>query len=135
MIHPAAASAGTRFFPAANTKAAYGSLCLITAFFLLYGLGAYGVMNDNESLYAVMAREMLESGSFGIPTLNGVPYLEKPPLLAWLVAAVYAIAGESELTSRLVPAIAAFVLVAAVASFVGMYVQDRKSTRLNSITQ
>src|SRR6266571_738227 len=106
MINSAAASTGTRFFPAASSKAAYAALCLIAGFFLLYGLGAYGVMNNNESLYAVMAREMLESGSFGIPTLNGVPYLEKPPLLAWLVSGVYAVAGESELTSRLVPAVA-----------------------------
>ena len=35
--------------------------------------------------------------------LNGVPYLEKPPLLPWLVTAVYAVAGQSEAASRSVP--------------------------------
>jgi hypothetical protein len=95
----------------------YAAVALIGALYLLYGLDAYGVLNNNEALYAEMAREMLESGSFGVPTLNGVPYLEKPPLLAWLVAAVTALFGSSEIALRCVPVAASAALIFATARF------------------
>jgi 4-amino-4-deoxy-L-arabinose transferase-like glycosyltransferase len=75
------------------------------------------VLDNNEALYAEMAREMLESGSFGVPTLNGVPYLEKPPLLAWLAAAVSTLFGASEVALRCVPVGATAVLIFAAARF------------------
>jgi 4-amino-4-deoxy-L-arabinose transferase-like glycosyltransferase len=89
------------------------ALAALAGFFLIYGLGAYGILNDNEALYALVASDMLAHGTFGIPMLNGVPYLEKPPLLPWMLAAVYAIAGQSEAASRSVPVIATWVLIAA----------------------
>jgi hypothetical protein len=101
----------------AGFAADYAALALIGALYLLYGLDAYGVLNNNEALYAEMAREMLESGSFGVPTLNGVPYLEKPPLLAWLAAAVSALFGASEIALRGVPVAATAVLILATARF------------------
>jgi nicotinamide riboside transporter PnuC len=95
----------------------YAAVALIGALYLLYGLDAYGVLDNNEALYAEMAREMLESGSFGVPTLNGVPYLEKPPLLAWLTAAVTALFGASEIALRSVPVAASAALIFATARF------------------
>jgi len=95
----------------------YAALAVIGALYLLYGLDAYGVLNNNEALYAEMAREMLESGSFGVPTLNGVPYLEKPPLLAWLTAAALALFGTSEIVLRCVPVAATAALIFATARF------------------
>jgi 4-amino-4-deoxy-L-arabinose transferase-like glycosyltransferase len=89
------------------------ALVAVAGFFLLYGLGAYGILNDNESLYALIAGDMLAHGTFGIPMLNGVPYLEKPPLLPWLLAAVYAIAGQSEAASRSLPVMSTWILIAA----------------------
>jgi 4-amino-4-deoxy-L-arabinose transferase-like glycosyltransferase len=80
------------------------ALLVVGAVFLCYGLGAYGLLNNNEGLYAEIAREMLERGSYGIPTLNGVPYIEKPPLLAWTLGAAYGIFGTSEWISRSIPA-------------------------------
>ena len=56
------------------------------AAFFYGGLGSYALLNNNEGLYAQIAWEMLESGNWVIPHLNGVPYIEKPPLLYWLVA-------------------------------------------------
>jgi 4-amino-4-deoxy-L-arabinose transferase-like glycosyltransferase len=104
---------------AANIAGAnYAALALILAFYLLYGLGAYGILNDNEGLYAEGAREMLASGSFGVPTLNGVPYLEKPPLLYWLLAAAYALFGESQIVARAVPVAASALLVWGTVAFV-----------------
>ena len=102
----------------------YAAVAAIGALYLLYGLDAYGVLNNNEALYAEMAREMLESGSFGVPTLNGVPYLEKPPLLAWLTAAVSAAFGSSEVALRSVPVAATAFLIAAMARFAALRVRS-----------
>jgi 4-amino-4-deoxy-L-arabinose transferase-like glycosyltransferase len=101
----------------------YAAVAFIGGLYLLYGLDAYGVLNNNEGLYAEMAREMLESGSFGVPTLNGVPYLEKPPLLPWLAAAASALFGPSEIALRCVPVAATAALIFATARFAAGHVR------------
>lgn len=90
----------------------------LALFYYLFGLGAYGLLNDNEGLYAETARELLRGGSAIVPHLNGVPYLEKPPLLTWLLAGAYGAFGRSAFVSRLIPAVAGLVLVAATFVFV-----------------
>jgi 4-amino-4-deoxy-L-arabinose transferase-like glycosyltransferase len=74
-------------------------------FFFLYDLAAYPLRDTNEGLYAEIAREMLETGNFVIPTLLGVPYIEKPPLLYWLMALSFHVFGLSETSARLVSAL------------------------------
>lgn len=69
----------------------------------LSGIGSFGMQDNNEGLYATIAKEMLASGEWVVPHLNGVPYLEKPPLLYWMVAASLALFGHSEVAVRLVP--------------------------------
>lgn len=82
-------------------------LFCLSAFFL-GGLGSYPLLNNNEGLYAEIAWEMVETGNWVIPHLNGVPYIEKPPLLYWLVALSFKILGKSEFSARLVPALFGF---------------------------
>ena len=96
---------------------AYAPLGVILFFSFFYGLGAYGLLNDNEGLYAEIAREMLEVHSYVIPTLNYVPYIEKPPLLYWLLSLSYSLFGVSEISARLVPASAAALLCLGMARF------------------
>jgi hypothetical protein len=86
---------------------------LVLLVYLLVGLGSYGLLDNNEGLYAEIAREMLESRSFVIPQVNGVPYLEKPPLFYWLMAASYSVFGQSEIAARLVPALASLAVILA----------------------
>lgn len=78
--------------------------CCIVAFFL-GGLGAYPLLNNNEGLYAQIAWEMLETGDYIIPHLNGVPYIEKPPLLYWMIACSFKLFGKSAFSARLIPAL------------------------------
>jgi 4-amino-4-deoxy-L-arabinose transferase-like glycosyltransferase len=59
----------------------------------------------SEAMYALIPREMLASGSWLIPTLNGVHYLDKPHLLFWLNLLSYHILGVSAWTAR-VPTLA-----------------------------
>ncbi|MDE3060516.1 MAG: glycosyltransferase family 39 protein [Pseudomonadota bacterium] len=84
-------------------------LCwLIIAFACFWGIGAYPLLDNNEGLYASIARYMLESGDFIIPRLNGVPYIEKPPMLYWLMAASMKLFGVNEWGARLPTALALF---------------------------
>src|SRR5437868_3488240 len=55
----------------------------------------------DEGRYAEVPREMLASGDWIIPHLNGFPYLEKPPLQYWTTAASYAVFGQEPWVARL----------------------------------
>lgn len=82
---------------------------------VLIGLGSYGLLNNNEGLYAEIPREMIASHDWRqwiIPHLNGLPYMEKPPLLYWLTALAFLVFGESEWSARLVPALSSLSCVA-----------------------
>jgi 4-amino-4-deoxy-L-arabinose transferase-like glycosyltransferase len=83
--------------------------------FIFAGLGSFGILDNNEGLYAEIPREMLASHDWRlwvIPHLNGLPYMEKPPLLYWLTAFSFALFGESEWAVRIVPALSALGCVA-----------------------
>jgi 4-amino-4-deoxy-L-arabinose transferase-like glycosyltransferase len=65
------------------------------------------LLEPEESRYAELPRQMLETGSWIVPTLDGQPYLDKPPLLYWLVATTYHCFGVSVFAARMVPTFAA----------------------------
>lgn len=65
--------------------------CLL---FLFFGLGLYPLMDVDETRYAVMARDLMASFNWNDIMLNQVPFLEKPPLYFWLVAASIKMFGE-----------------------------------------
>lgn len=69
---------------------------LIAAAFALFfiRLGYVDIMPPDEPRYAQVSREMLVSGNFLSPTLNGEPYKEKPPMLFWLSAGLGAVSGD-----------------------------------------
>lgn len=60
-------------------------LALACLVFLFLGLGAYPLMDVDETRYAVMSRDLLHSFDWNYLKLNMVPFLEKPPLYFWLV--------------------------------------------------
>ncbi|OFW95659.1 MAG: hypothetical protein A2977_03895 [Alphaproteobacteria bacterium RIFCSPLOWO2_01_FULL_45_8] len=95
------------------------------AAFFYGGLGSYALLNNNEGLYAQIAWEMLESGNWVIPHLNGVPYIEKPPLLYWLVAGSFKLFGKNEWAARLVPATFGFLTCLALYVFAGSFHKRR----------
>lgn len=77
----------------------------VPATLFLAGLDAFPLRDNNEGLYAEVAREMLATGHFLVPQLNGVPYIEKPPLLYWLASAAMAVWGPSPGAVRLASAL------------------------------
>lgn len=68
--------------------------------------GSYDLWPPDEPRFAEVAREMLLTGDWLAPRVNGMPYLEKPPLLFWLIALVsLPFGGVTELSAR-IPSIA-----------------------------
>lgn len=98
---------GVAAVPTVTFQIPWAVLVMVVAGYLLVGIGDYGLLDNNEGLYAEGAREMLASGDFVIPRLNDVTYLEKPPLFYMLVAGVFAALGELESVARLVSVLAA----------------------------
>ena len=64
-------------------------------------LGTLPLLEPDEGRYAEIPREMLLRGDFVTPHLNGVVYLEKPPLFYWGNALSFALFGKSETSARL----------------------------------
>jgi len=72
------------------------------------GLEYRGLFTPDEGRYADIAREMLDSNDWVTPRLNGIKYLEKPPLQYWTTAGAFALFGVDEWTARLWPALTGF---------------------------
>jgi 4-amino-4-deoxy-L-arabinose transferase-like glycosyltransferase len=72
-------------------------LCAVVFF---YGLGRLPFIGPDEPRYAEVAREMYATGDWITPRLGGIKWFEKPALAYWLLAAGYALFGESEFGAR-----------------------------------
>ncbi len=59
------------------------------------------LVNPDEGRYAEIPREMVASGDWITPRLNGIKYFEKPALQYWATAAAYTLFGEHAWTARL----------------------------------
>ena len=55
----------------------------------------------DDARYAEVPRAMAASGDWILPSLNGLPYVEKPPLWYWIAAASEKVFGPNEAAARL----------------------------------
>jgi hypothetical protein len=67
-------------------------------------------MDDVDAVQAQIARNMLDSGDWVIAHLDGVPYIEKSPLIYWLIAISFRIFGVHDWAARIPVAFAAVLL-------------------------
>ncbi|WP_165224891.1 glycosyltransferase family 39 protein [Aquisphaera insulae] len=87
-------------------------LLVLTALAVGPGLGGSSRLTYHEAFVAEGAREIILSGSWWEPRIGGLPWLEKPPLPFWLVAAAGSCRGGIDATvARLPSALATFALV------------------------
>jgi len=63
------------------------------AFVLVPQLFLRDVWGPDETRFAEVAREMIVSGDYIVPHLNGARYAEKPPVFFWLTAAAWPLCG------------------------------------------
>ncbi|MFM9994184.1 MAG: ArnT family glycosyltransferase [Phycisphaerales bacterium] len=101
-----------------RAKAAWRDVLLLSALCgLVYftGLTTRGLSNWQEAQRALAAREMQERGDWIVPTINGKPYLAKPPLFYWCQLVIAELRGgrAGELDLRLTVALAGWLGVLA----------------------
>ncbi|MBD2353225.1 glycosyltransferase family 39 protein [Tolypothrix sp. FACHB-123] len=76
------------------------SLLVASLVLWLIFLGNLPLRDWDEGTYAIVAREIYRNDNWLYPTLNGEPFLLKPPLMQWLIALCYHIGGVQEFTTR-----------------------------------
>ncbi|MGE5087566.1 MAG: phospholipid carrier-dependent glycosyltransferase [Candidatus Levyibacteriota bacterium] len=89
-------------------------LALIATVVWFANLDVRKLQHPDEGRYAEIAREMVATGNWVTPRVNGIKYFEKPALQYWLTAASFEAFGVSEWSARLPTALAGFLTVAAV---------------------
>src|SRR5450755_1428685 len=75
------------------------------------------LMDDVDAVQAQIARTMLTSGDWVTARLDGVPYLEKSPLIYWTIALSYEIFGVHDWAARIPVALSAMGLCWLTAAF------------------
>lgn len=87
-------------------------LVALAAAIYLGSAGIPSLLDDADSLYAEVAREMTQSRDWITPYANTIRYLEKPPLFYWLIALSYIVSGAANaFTARLPTALATIGLI------------------------
>lgn len=78
-------------------------LLLVLMLGVLFGneLGSRTLWEPDEGRYAEIPREMVQTGDYLTPRLNGVKYFEKPALFYWLQAGAIRVFGLNEWSLRL----------------------------------
>jgi 4-amino-4-deoxy-L-arabinose transferase-like glycosyltransferase len=119
------------------SKQGSGLLCrrwFLLALVFLFAAAVYlgcilsppSLMDDVDAVQAQIARTMLTSGDWVTARLDGVVYLEKAPLIYWLMAIFYKFFGVADWAARLPVALAAIGL-ALLSAFFGMWAFGKRA--------
>ena len=102
----APASIGVATLRARWLAAAAGAAALA-----LVDTGARMLTSNDEARFPVLAQAILSGGDWLVPSLNGAPYVNKPPLLAWAIAAASWPFGQVTQFTVVVPSLLAAAVV------------------------
>ena len=93
-------------------------VAVVAAGLYLLRLGQAPFVDPPEGFHAEIARSILERGDWIRLSIDGIPYFDKPPVLYWLIALSFRLAGPTEAAARVWSALAA-VGIAAVTARLG----------------
>lgn len=94
--------------------------------FYLVWLGTHALFTPDEGRYSEVAREMIATGDYITPRLDGVAFLDKPILYYWLQASAIKVFGLKEWALRFWPAFIA--LFGCVITYIaGRFLFDRRT--------
>ncbi|MEK0435232.1 MAG: hypothetical protein RL369_1281, partial [Pseudomonadota bacterium] len=117
----ASPAAPTTLFARANHALDRPAIATLLLFiWVLLGAWIRPLSLPDEGRYVGVAWEMVRSGDWLTPTLNGLPYFHKPPLFYWLTAIAIKCFGTVDLAMRL-----ASMLAAALVAFAGARLLSR----------
>ena len=111
-------------------RVALGGLVLLALWYV--PLCMVPLQEPDEGRYAEIPREMLATGDFVMPHLNGTLYLDKPPLYYWLTAAAMRALGRNEFSCRFWSATLGLATILAVV-ILGTDLRDRRTGALAGI--
>jgi 4-amino-4-deoxy-L-arabinose transferase-like glycosyltransferase len=98
--------------PPPTRHALFTMLIALAALLHLGTIGSGDLYSQTEGQYAGAAREMVETHQWLLPTNDGIPRLQKPPLLYWLIIVSFKLFGINAAAARLPIALAVVALVA-----------------------
>ncbi len=87
---------------------------------MLLALAVYGTrltdltIRGEEPRWACVAQEMIESGDYVVPRLQGKPFPDRPPLNSWAMIAASKLTGELNLAAVRLPSVLATLLTVAI---------------------
>jgi 4-amino-4-deoxy-L-arabinose transferase-like glycosyltransferase len=84
-----------------GSRVAYWALAGVFLAVYVGSMFTPALLDDADSTHAEAAREMFVTGDYVTLHVNGVRYLEKPPLPYWLTAFSYRLFGVNEFSTRL----------------------------------
>src|SRR5688500_12032611 len=103
--------------PAMTRRKALLILLVLWAAIYLPGLGSTEIKGE-EGRRILPAVAMLETGNWLVPSVGGKPFLRKPPLINWAIAASFKLTGvRNEWTARLPSALAVLALGLTIAAW------------------
>jgi 4-amino-4-deoxy-L-arabinose transferase-like glycosyltransferase len=83
-----------------NDRGSFLAALLIAVVLCGAPLFSHGLWSPDEPLGAGVGRTMADSGDWIVPRLNGQPFLEKPPLYWWTLAAGLRLFGNNDVAAR-----------------------------------
>jgi len=89
-------------------------LVLAWAVLQIGGLFTPGLLDDVDSVYIQIAREMLQRHDFVTPTIDGIRFFDKPPLMYWMAAGSMHLLGIHDWAARIPLALGVLALLLAV---------------------
>ncbi len=125
-----------RFFSAAGRSLVQPGrdhwLLAACALWLIVAASWRPLMLPDEGRYVGVAWEMLTSGNWLVPTLDGLPFFHKPPLFYWLAAASMKLFGAHAWAARMASTLPAIAALLAVHAFVRKY-RDVSTANLTAV--
>ncbi|WP_263351225.1 ArnT family glycosyltransferase [Acidicapsa acidisoli] len=92
--------------PSSSVRAVWALLLVVFGAIYLSALHTPSLLDDADASHAQAAAHMAESGDLVTLKVDGIRYLEKPPLPYWIVAGLYKVLGENAYATHLPNALA-----------------------------
>jgi 4-amino-4-deoxy-L-arabinose transferase-like glycosyltransferase len=98
-------------FPPTLSRAAWIAVAAAIVIAWFSALDSRVLEHPDEGRYSEIAREMVVTGDYLTPRLNGLKYFEKPPLQYWFTAAAFKVFEVDEWSARLAAVTGGFLTV------------------------